>query len=217
MRRYGMFLALMLLATPALAQEPPPDPNPPAGSYRLDLTHGRLTFKVSHLGFSSYTAFFRDFSADLAFDPADPAAMQVRAVVQAASVETLYPDKTLDFNALIAGADFLDAAKYPVMTFTSTGVAPTGAQTAKVTGDLTLHGVTKPVTLDVTYNGGWAAHPMDPGGARIGFSATGRLRRSEFGIAYGLPAPGSTLGVGDEVRIEIEAEFINPAAAKPAN
>lgn len=217
MHRFGTLLALLLLVTPALAQEPPLDMNPPAGNYRLDLTHGRLIFKVSHLGFSNYTAFFRDFSADLTFDPADPAAIQVKAVVQAASVETLYPDKTLDFNALIAGPDFLDAAKFPEMVFSSTGVEPTGERTAKVTGDFTLHGVTKPVTLDVTYNGGWAAHPMDPGGARIGFSATGSLRRSDFGIAYGVPTPGSNLGVGDEVRIEIEAEFINPAAAKPAN
>lgn len=217
MRRFGTILALMLLATPVLAEDPVLDMNPPAGSYRLDLAHGRLIFKVSHLGFSTYTAFFRDFSADLAFDPANPAVMQVRAVVKAASVETLYPDKTLDFNALIAGPDFLDAAKFPEMVFTSTKVEPTGGRTAKVTGDFTLHGVTKPVTLDVTYNGGWAAHPMDPSGARIGFSATGILKRSEFGIAYGVPAPGSTMGVGDEVGIVIEAEFINPAAAKPAN
>lgn len=212
-----LILALMLLAPPAFAQAPQIDMNPPAGHYRLDLTHGRLIFKVSHLGFSTYTAFFRDFSADLTFDPADPEAMKVTAVVKAGSVETLYPDKALDFNALIAGPDFLDAAQFPEMVFTSTKVAPTGDRTAQVTGDLTLHGVTKPVTLDVTYNGGWAGHPMDPGGARIGFSATGRLSRSAFGIAYGVPAPGSTLGVGDEVRIEIEAEFLSPAATQPAN
>ena len=71
------------------------------------------------------------------------------------------------------------------------------------------------MALDVTYNGGWAGHPMDPGGARVGFSAKGSLKRSDFGITYGLPTPGSTLGVGDTVQIEIEAEFINPAAPKP--
>lgn len=205
-----VLIALALLATPLCAQEV--DPNPPAGAYKLDLAHGRLTFKVSHLGFSTYTAFFRDFTADLAFDPAAPEAMSVKAVVQAASVETLYPDPALDFNAVIAGPEFLDAARFPEITFVSTRVARTGDKAAAVTGDLTLHGVTKPVVLDVTFNGGWAAHPMDPGGARAGFSATGRLNRSDFGIAYGLPAPGTTMGVGDEVRIEIEAEF----TSKPA-
>lgn len=205
--------ALALLASPVSAQEI--DPNPPAGNYRLELAHGRLTFKVNHLGFSTYTAFFRDFAADLRFDPAAPAQMKVRAVVQAGSVETLYPDPTLDFNAVIAGAEFLDAARFPEITFQSTAIALTGDRSAAVTGDLTLHGVTRPVTLDVTYNGGWAGHPMDPGGARVGFSATGSLRRSEFGMGFGLPAPGSTLGVGDVVRIEIEAEFTNPDAPKP--
>lgn len=210
--------AAVMLVTGAQAQEAQVlavDPNPPAGAYTLDLTHGRLIFKVSHLGFSNYTAFFRDFSADLAFDPANPAAMSVATKVKAASVETLFSDPGVNFNALIAGPEFLDAAQFPEITFVSTAVLVTGEKTAIVTGDLTLHGVTKPVALDVTYNGGWAGHPMDPGGARVGFSAKGSLKRSDFGITYGLPTPGSTLGVGDTVQIEIEAEFINPAAPKP--
>lgn len=197
----GIWLAVL----PAAAQEP--QPNPPAGQYGLDLGHARLTFKVSHLGFSTYTAFFRDFDADLQFDPAAPAQMQVRAVVKAASVETLYPDPGLDFNAVIAGPEFLDAARFPEIGFVSRAVQPGAGNTATVEGDLTLHGVTRPVQLAVRYNGGWASHPMDPGGARIGFSASGVIRRSDFGMGYGLPAPGSTLGVGDEVTIEIEAEF----------
>lgn len=198
-------IVLALAAGPAPAQEAVP--NPPAGAYKLDLGHGRLIFRVSHLGFSTYTAFFRDFSADLAFDPAKPQAMAVKAVVRAGSVETLYPDPALDFDAVIAGPEFLDAAKFPDITFVSTAVVQTGPNSADVTGDLTLHGVTKPVVLAATYNGGWASHPMDPGGARIGFSAKGQIKRSDFGVAFGIPAPGSTLGVGDAVGIEIEAEF----------
>ena len=75
--------------------------------------------------------------------------------------------------------------------------------------------MTKPVTLAVTYNGGWGSMPMDPSGARIGFSATGSLNRSDFGMGYGLPAPGTTMGVWDEVKIEIEAEFTSVEAAVP--
>jgi polyisoprenoid-binding protein YceI len=101
------------------------------------------------------------------------------------------------------------------MTFQSTGVTLTGDRTAEVTGDLTLHGVTKPVTLSVTYNGGYGHFPLDPGGARIGFSATGSLNRSDFGMPWGIPAPGSTIGVSDRVDIVIEAEFINPDAPRP--
>ncbi|MDB5663406.1 MAG: polyisoprenoid-binding protein, partial [Sphingomonas bacterium] len=80
---------------------------------------------------------------------------------------------------------------------------------ARITGELTLHGVTKPVTLDAKYNGGWAGIDMDPH-ARIGFSATGSFRRSAFGVSFGVPAPGTNMGVGDEVQIAIEAEFSGP-------
>jgi polyisoprenoid-binding protein YceI len=138
--------------------------------------------------------------------------MQLEARVDPASVETLYPDPAFDFNAVIAGGTFLDAATYPDLTFRSTRIRQTGPRTAAVTGDLTLHGVTRPVTLSVRYNGGYAGHPLDPGGARIGFSAEGALFRSDFGIGFGIPAPGTTLGVGDLVSLRIEAEFLNPDA-----
>ena len=93
----------------------------------------------------------------------------------------------------------------------------TGPHAAKVTGDLTLHGVTKPVTLQVTYNGGYPPSSFDPGGARIGFSAHGTLKRSAFGVSAGIPAPGTNMGVGDDVDIAIETEFSSkqvPQAAK---
>lgn len=185
---------------------------PPAGQYHLDPSHARLIFSVSHLGFSEYTAFFRKLEAELTFDPAAPEKMALVARVDAGSVETLYPDPAFDFNAVIAGESFLDAAKFPEIGFTSTRVRVTGPHQAAVTGDLTLHGVTKPVTLQVRYNGGYAGHPLDPGGARIGFSAEGALFRSDFGMAFGIPAPGTTIGVGDLVAVRIEAEFLNPDA-----
>jgi polyisoprenoid-binding protein YceI len=105
------------------------------------------------------------------------------------------------------GRGWFEAAKFPKMTFRSTRVERTGANTARVTGTLTLHGVSRPVRLAVTYNGGYPPASFDPGGARIGFSAHGTLRRSAFGIASAIPAPGSNLGVGDEVEVAIETEF----------
>lgn len=202
----------LALAAPAFAQDLP---EPIAGDYTLDLGHTRLLFKVSHLGFSTYIAPFTDLTASLKFDPENPAAMQVQATIKAASVETHYPDPAVDFNAVITGPEFLDAPQYPDITFTSTDVKITGDNTADVTGDLTLHGVTKPITLSVTYNGGWGYMSMDPAGARVGFSATGTLNRSDFGIAYGIPAPGTTMGVSDAVEIELEAEFTSLTAAVP--
>lgn len=207
MRMMLKTLALGLaLATPLAAQDLPP---PMAGSYQIDMQHTSLIFRVSHLGFSNYTALFTEVTADLDFDPDHPDAMKVTAKVPVASLETHNPDKALDFNALVTGPEFLDAAQFPEITFTSTAVTLTGENRADVTGDLTLHGVTKPVTLAVSYNGGWGDMQMDAG-ARIGFSATGSFNRSDFGIAYGIPAPGTTMGVSDKVEIILETEFIKP-------
>ena len=95
------------------------------------------------------------------------------------------------------------------MEFASSHIDVTGVNTLRIHGDLTLHGVTRPIVLEATFNGGYAGHPMDPN-ARIGFSAQATLKRSEFGIAYGIPAPGTTMGVSDEVAVVIEAEFTGP-------
>ncbi|CAN5444608.1 hypothetical protein BH10PSE4_BH10PSE4_28110 [soil metagenome] len=105
--------------------------------------------------------------------------------------------------------------KYPAITFRSTQVVVTGPNTAKITGDLTLHGVTKPVVLEASFNGGYAGFEMDPH-ARVGFSAHGVFKRSDFGMGFGVPAPGSTMGVGDEVDVRIETEFSGPAWVKSA-
>jgi polyisoprenoid-binding protein YceI len=204
-------LVLMLACGPALAQEDLSGEPAPAGDYQLDPAHARLLFRVNHLGFSHYTALIRTFDADLSFDPENPLAMTVSATADPASVETHYPDESFDFNAFIEGPDFLDAATYPQATFVSTKVTRTGETTAEVTGDLTLHGVTKPVTFAVIFNGGYGGHPLDVG-ARIGFSATTTFDRSDFGIGWGLPPPGTTMGVLDPVELILEAEFVKPRA-----
>jgi polyisoprenoid-binding protein YceI len=182
----------------------------PAGAYKLDPAHASLLFRVDHLGFSRYTARFKRFDAELEFDPANFAASTLTATIDAASIETDYPDPaTLDFNEHLRSEQWLNTAQFPEITYRSTGVEPLGPNTMRVHGDLTLLGVTRPVTLEVVFNGGYAGHPMDPH-ARIGFSARGALKRSEFGMAFGIPAPGATLGVSDEVEIIIEAEFNGP-------
>ncbi|MBI1682218.1 YceI family protein [Caulobacter hibisci] len=198
--------------TPA---EPPADL--PAGEYVLDKTHADLSFKLNHLGFSWYTARFTDFDVKLNLDPKAPEAASVEASIKTSSLTLPAPPP--GFTDELLGKDWLDAAKYPAITFRSTKVASTGPDTADVTGDLTLHGVTKPVTLKARFNGGYAGFPpMDPN-ARIGFSLSGSFKRSDFGVSYGVPKPGSTMGVGDEVKIAIEAELLKPnptAATAPA-
>jgi polyisoprenoid-binding protein YceI len=187
----------------------------PAGAYTLDREHASLLFRVNHLGFSNYTARFKRFDAKLNFDPGNLAASNVFATVEADSLETDFPNPAkLDFNAQLKGAEWLDVVKYPEIKFASKRVEVTGKNTVLLHGELTLHGVTRPVVLDARFNGGYAGHPLDPN-ARIGFSAHGTLKRSEFGIAFGIPAPGTTMGVSDEVDVVIEAEFTGPPLASP--
>jgi polyisoprenoid-binding protein YceI len=186
----------------------------PAGAYTLDKAHSTLTFHLNHLGFSNYTARFTGFDAQLQFDPANPPGSTLNVTIDPRSLDLNNPPA--GFADTLRGPEWLDAAKFPQMTFRSTSVEVTGTNAMRINGDLTLHGVTHPVTLDATFNGGYAGHPMDPH-ARIGFSVHGAFKRSDFGISYGIPAPGTTMGVGDEVQVIIETEFSGPAwAGAPA-
>jgi polyisoprenoid-binding protein YceI len=184
----------------------------PAGTYAIDKAHTNLSFRVSHLGFSHYTADFDKVDGKLQFDPANPSAMTVEATIDPKSLDLNSPPA--GFHEQLLSKTWLDAAAFPTITFRSTKVEVTGPKTANVTGDLTLHGITKPVTLATTFNGGYAANAFD--GARIGFSATGVFKRSDFGIAYGVPAPGTNMGVGDNVAFTIETEFSNGGPVKAA-
>jgi polyisoprenoid-binding protein YceI len=196
------------------ASAPPPQNDAPAGAYKLDKAHASLLLRADHLGFSMYTARFTRFDAQLQFDPASIPTSSVTVTVDATSIETDFPDPaTHDFNAQLRSEQWLNASQHPQMTFRSTSIEMTGANAMRIHGDLTLRGVTRPVTLDATFNGGYAGHPLDPN-ARIGFSARGALNRSEFGMGYGVPEPGSRIGVGDRVEVVIEAEFNGPPQAK---
>jgi len=208
-------LAFLTACTPSGCSQSTPETAPaipiktdvPAGEYRLDKTHASLIFRVNHLGFSFYTSRFTDFDATLQLDPAKPTATTLEAKVDAHSLALENPPP--GFLDALRGPDWLDTAKYPDIIFRSTAITLTAPDTADITGDLTLHGVTKPVTLSAKFNGGYVGHAMDPN-ARIGFSAQGTFNRSDFGIAFGVPEPGSTMGVGDEVEVLIEAEFTGP-------
>jgi len=185
---------------------------PPAGRYQLDKSHASLLFRVSHLGFSNYTTRFSRYDAQLTFDPANLSASQVVVTIDAASLEMDgAPQACLD---IVRGPQMLDTAKFPEITFRSERVQVKASKSMEIIGKLTVHGVTRPLVLNATYNGGYAGHPMDPH-ARIGFSAHGSLKRSDFGIAFGIPTPGSTMGVGDTIDISIEAEFSGPAFQAP--
>jgi polyisoprenoid-binding protein YceI len=222
MSRLSMLAVALVLAAcaPAAkkAEETPGEIKPvaaaiPAGDYRLDPSHASLVFRVDHIGFSNYTARFTGVTAALALDPAAPETARLEASVDAASLALDNPPP--GFTDLVLGPEWLDAASYPEISFRSTAIELTAPDTARVTGELTLHGATKPVSFIARFNGGYAGmEDLDPQ-ARIGFSAYGSFRRSDFGISAGLPPPGSTMGVGDEVSFMIEAEFLGPPLAAP--
>jgi len=202
-------LALVLPASAVLADDVPTASTAPvpAGAYTVDKAHTSLIFRVNHLGFSMFTGRFTRLDANLQFDPAKLASSRVDVTIDPRSIET--DNAPAGFLQTLAGKDWLDADRFPQMTFRTRSVAVTGPVTFRLNGELTLHGVTKPLVLDAHYNGGYAGHPYDPH-ARVGFSAHGSFKRSDFGVSYGVPAPGSSFGVGDEVAVTLESEFSGP-------
>lgn len=170
-----------------------------AGAYALEKPHASLTWRVKHMGLSSYTARFTDFDATLDFDPAAVETSKVKAVINPLSVRTDHPTDA-GWDGRI-GKDLFKGEQFPQIVFESTAIRKTGEFTGAVTGDLTFLGVTKPVTLDVTFNGGARAAALYQGRDAVGFSAHGTLKRSDFGSTR------YAAFVGDEVEIIIEAEF----------
>lgn len=204
-RRVLSLLAPAMLIAPGVEAQ---DESLPAGTYRLDQHHASLRVSVNHLGFSDYVMSFDRFDAVLELDPADPASATLAATVEPTSLDVPTPPE--GFVADLLGETWLNAEAHPEITFVTDTVVLTGERTADIRGELSLRGVVRPVTLRATFNGGYRGHPMDPN-ARIGFSAETVFDRSDFGMTFGIPAPGSTMGVGDEVTVEIDAEFTGPA------
>ncbi len=163
-----------------------------ADTYKLEPTHTSVTFQWTHFGFSHPSGKFMNADGSVTLDQANPANSSVNVSFAIAGVETGVPALDKEFQE----AAWFDAAKYPNATFKSTKVAVTGKTTADVTGDLTIHGITKPVTLHVTLN----QIGQEMGKATAGFTATGAINRSDFGIGAYVPA------VSDKIDLYIEAE-----------
>lgn len=168
----------------------------PAYDYSFDKLHTQIHFAVNHLGFSNSHGRFLDFDGGFNFDEADPAKSNVDVTIQTASIDMA--DKAWDDH--MKNADFFNVEKYPTMTFKSTKVTLTGDNAADVHGDLTILDVTKPVVLKTVFNK-VGEHPYSKKHV-AGFSGTAKIKRSDFGMTYGLPA------VGDDVSITIEVEGV---------
>jgi len=168
----------------------------PSGAYVLENTHGYITYSYSHLGFSRPQVGFNTFTVDLDLNAEDPSKSTVKVGIDTASVDSRVPD----FDKHLVGDKFFDAAKYPTITFESTAVQMTSDTTATVSGNLTLKGVTRPVTLEATLNKA-AEHPMRKV-PTLGLIATAKVLRSEFGLGEYVPM------VGDEVEITISVELV---------
>lgn len=190
-------VAAVAFAAPAWAQQDlTTDPaRVRAGRYTVEPDHTQIEFAVSHMGFTTYFGRFSGASGRLDLDPAAPAAIRLAVRVPAASIST-----TSDaLNGMLRGPQWLDAARFPEIAFRSTRVIPAGAGRAEVQGELTLHGVTRPLTLQVRFQGA-GTNPLD-NRYTVGFAATGRIRRSEFGITTYVPL------VGDEVDLTLSGAF----------
>jgi polyisoprenoid-binding protein YceI len=191
-------LAFSSLAPQAMAQQiASKDPKAvKAGTYKVEPYHTQLGFSISHFGFSDFSGFFSEASGTLEFDPNKLSIAKLDVSVPVQSVLTTVPPLTEQLK----GDQWFDAAKFPNATFVSTKISKAGADTATITGDLTLHGVTKPVTLKARLVGS-GTNPLDKS-FTVGFEATGAIKRSDFGIKQYLPL------LGDDVALTIAGAFV---------
>ena len=188
------------IAAPLIAQQPMAIPGTAdasrvtAGTYTMDSAHTLIGWRVNHLGFNDYFGIFGNPTGTLTLDPANPAAAKLSVQVPISGL-VVASDKLSEH--LMSG-DFFNAATHPTASFVSTGVTVDG-EDAQISGDLTLNGVTKPVTISARFTGA-GANPMSKA-ETIGFEGKTVIKRSDFGISYGVPA------VSDEVALGITAAF----------
>ena len=174
-------------------------------SWTIDAAHSRVGFNVTPMMISRVRGEFESFSGTVEFDEANPAATTVTVDVDVNSINTRVADR----DNHLRSADFFNVSEQPVMSFRSTKVELTGGNTAKMTGDLSIRGVTKPVVLDVEYSG-LAKSPW--GTTSAGFSATGVIRRTEWGLTWNAPLETGGLLVGEDVTITLEVELVRQEA-----
>jgi polyisoprenoid-binding protein YceI len=198
LRPSTVLAATLLGFAPVHAQDagPTTDPNQVRpGAYVLDAAHGKITWSVNHLGYSTYYGQITDVAAQADLDPKAPAQSRIRVTLGVASITGLNPA----LDAELKSPDFFDATKFPSAAFVSTSVEPTSPTTARINGLLTLKGVEKPVSFDATFNQA-GLHPVDKR-YTVGFDGRAVIKRSDFGINAYLPL------VGDEVSLRLEGEF----------
>ena len=194
MSRFVSFLcAVTLLAFSAVAQDQ---------SWKIDPNHTAAQFSVHHMGISTVRGAFTKVSGSAIYDPANPAKTSIEATIEAASIDTRVDMRDNDLRS----DHYFDVAKYPTITFKSTSVKPAAEGKLTIVGDLTIHGVTKTVTLDVD---GPSKSVNDPhGNLHVGASATTTIKRTDFGVGSANPM------VGDEIPITIDVELVRPASGK---
>ncbi|MGO9453189.1 MAG: YceI family protein [Candidatus Binataceae bacterium] len=184
-------LGLLITAAPALAD-----------TWNIDPNHTSVEFSVRHMMISNVKGQFEKTSGTITSNGTDPNSVQVNAVIDASSIDTRVDKR----DGHLKSPDFLDVAKYPTITFKSTKVEAAGDGKWKLSGDLTLHGVTKPVTLDVD---GPTAPIKDPfGKTRVGASATTKINRKDFGLTWNKALETGGVLVGDEISISIDVEAV---------
>lgn len=167
--------------------------------WKVDTSHSEVNFTVKHMMIARVNGTFRDFSADLAFDPEDLTTADVNFTVNVASIDTRNEDR----DNHLKSADFFDVENHPNMTFVAKTIEKKRDNEYDVTGDLTIRGVTKPETFKVVYEGGG----KDPwGNERVGFSATGKVKRTDYGLVWNSVLETGGVLVGEDVDVSIEIE-----------
>ena len=169
-------------------------------NWKIDTSHSTVEFAVKHMMFTTVKGRFTDVTGTIAFDPNDPVNGRADITIDASTVDT----RDAKRDAHLRSADFFDVEKFPTLTFRTTNVAGTAKRFA-LTGDLTIRGITRPVTLDVTFEG---AGPDPWGGERAGFSASATVNRRDFGLTWNAALETGGVLVGDEVKIAIELELL---------
>lgn len=170
-----------------------------ATDYTIDEAHSSVTFKIKHLSISTVIGRFGKFSGTVSVDPANLSSLKTSATIEVASVDTSEPKR----DEHLRSPEFFDATKYPQMTFVSKEVKVVSANRLTIAGDLTLHGVTKPVVLDTEFDG----TIKDPWGSqRVAFIASTTINRKDFGMTFNKTLDSGGLMLGEEVRIDIAIE-----------
>jgi polyisoprenoid-binding protein YceI len=174
--------------------------------WKFDTVHSSVSFSVRHMMISRVHGSFKTWSGALETDDANPANSGLQASIDVASIDTKEPQR----DEHLRSADFFDAANHPNITFASTSVEKVNDEHYKVTGDLSIRGASKPVTLDVEYFG----RQKDPwGGERAGFSAKTSIDRKDFGLVFNIPLDGGGFVVGDKVDIVLDVQAVKESAA----